>query len=119
MRISDWSSDVCSSDLLAMKSVNGARVYVAAMCAGMMAGSLAMALAYTGARQIFGKTVVEHQGMRWVLGAVATDREALRALTAKAGMLYDKGGDAVVAAAHAKGFAGRVAGGGGGVRRPG
>ncbi len=94
---------------LAMKSVNGARVYVAAMCAGMMAGSLATALAYTGARQIFGKAVVEHQGMRWVLGDVATDLEALRALTAKAGLLIDKGDDAVMAAAHAKRFAGRVA----------
>lgn len=93
---------------LAMKSVNGARVYVAAMCAGMMAASLETALGYTGARQIFGKAVAEHQGMRWSLGDVATDLEALRALTAKAGLLIDKGEDAVMAAAHAKKFAGAV-----------
>ncbi|HEY4345294.1 MAG TPA: acyl-CoA dehydrogenase family protein [Parvibaculum sp.] len=93
---------------LAMKSLNGARVYVAAMCAGLIAGSLETALAHASARQIFGKAVIEHQGMRWVLGDVATDLEALRALTAKAGLLIDKGEDAVMAAAHAKSFAGRV-----------
>jgi alkylation response protein AidB-like acyl-CoA dehydrogenase len=93
---------------LAMKSVNGARVYVAAMCAGMMAGSLETALGYVSKRQIFGKAVIEHQGMRWALGDVATELEALRALTAKAGRLIDKGEDAVMAAAHAKKFAGAV-----------
>lgn len=93
---------------LAMKSVNGARVYVAAMCAGMIAGSLETALAYAAKRQTFGKSLIEHQGIRWSLGNVATDLEALRALTAKAGRLIDAGDDAVMLAAHAKEFAGRV-----------
>jgi alkylation response protein AidB-like acyl-CoA dehydrogenase len=93
---------------LAMQSVNGARVYVAAMCAGMLASSLETALAYGAKRQAFGKTLVEHQGLRWSLADVATDLEALRALTREAGRLIDEGGDAVMAAAHAKKFAGRI-----------
>ncbi len=93
---------------LAMKGVNGARVYVAAMCAGMLAASLETALAYGAARQAFGKKLTEHQGLNWSLGDVANDLEALRGLTLAAGRLIDQGGDAVMAAAHAKKFAGRV-----------
>lgn len=93
---------------LAMQGVNGARVYVAAMCAGMLASSLEAALDYGSRRETFGKTLVEHQGLRWSLADVATDLEALRALTREAGRLIDEGGDAVLAAAHAKKFAGRV-----------
>lgn len=93
---------------LAMQSVNGARVYVAAMCAGMLAASLEAALDYGARRHAFGKPLVEHQGLRWSLADVATDLEALRALTRDAGRLIDEGRDAVMAAAHAKSFAGRV-----------
>lgn len=93
---------------LAMQGVNGARVYVAAMCAGMLASSLEAALDYGSRRETFGKTLVGHQGLRWSLADVATDLEALRALTREAGRLIDEEGDAVLAAAHAKKFAGRV-----------
>jgi acrylyl-CoA reductase (NADPH) len=78
------------------------------MCAGMLASSLETALAYGAKRQAFGKTLVEHQGLRWSLADVATDLEALRALTREAGRLIDEGGDAVMGAAHAKKFAGRI-----------
>ncbi|HUD51874.1 acyl-CoA dehydrogenase family protein, partial [Parvibaculum sp.] len=93
---------------LAMQSVNGARVYVAAMCAGLLASSLETALAYGAKRQAFGKSLIEHQGLRWSLADVATDLEALRALTREAGRLIDRNEDAVMAAAHAKKFAGRI-----------
>jgi alkylation response protein AidB-like acyl-CoA dehydrogenase len=93
---------------LAMKGVNGARVYVAAMCAGMIADSLETALGYAAARKTFGRTLTEHQGLRWSLADVASDLEALRALTVKAGKLIDAGDDAVMGAAHAKKFAGKV-----------
>ena len=93
---------------LAMKGVNGARVYVAAMCAGMLADALQKALAYGASRETFGRKLLDHQGLNWSLGDVANDLEALRALTAHAGQLIDSDGDAVMAAAHAKKFAGRV-----------
>jgi alkylation response protein AidB-like acyl-CoA dehydrogenase len=93
---------------LAMQGVNGARVYVAAMCAGMLAASLETALGHGAAREAFGKKLIDHQGLNWSLGDAANDLEALRGLTLSAGRLIDQGGDAVMAAAHAKKFAGRV-----------
>ena len=92
----------------ALAGVNGARVYVAAMCSGMIASSLETALGYCAKRRTFGQPVIEHQGVRWSLVDVANDLEALRGLTWPAGELIETGGDAVMAAAHAKKFAGRV-----------
>lgn len=92
----------------ALTGVNGARAYVSAMCNGMIASSLETALAYCVTRKTFGRPVVEHQGVKWSLVDVANDLEALRHLTWSAGELIETGADAVLAAAHAKKFAGRV-----------
>lgn len=93
---------------LAMQSVNGARVYVAAMCAGLLAASLETALGYGAVREAFGKPLLKHQGLAWSLADVATDLEALRALTRDAGLKIDAHEDTVMAAAQAKALAGRV-----------
>ncbi len=93
---------------LALSLVNEARTYVAAMCAGMIASSLETALRYGAGREAFGRPVIRHQGLSWSLGDVANDLEALRGLFWHAGKVIDRGGDAVMAAAHAKKFAGRV-----------
>ncbi|MFL6652237.1 MAG: acyl-CoA dehydrogenase family protein [Sulfurifustaceae bacterium] len=92
----------------ALAGVNGARVYVAAMCCGMIASSLETALDYCVERKTFGRSVIEHQGVKWSLVDVANDLEALRGLTWSAGELIETGEDAVMAAAHAKKYAGRV-----------
>lgn len=92
----------------ALGGVNGARVYVAAMCVGMMASGLKTALDYGAERRTFGKPVIEHQGVKWSLTDVANDLEALRGLTWAAAALIEQEADAVMAAAHAKKFAGRV-----------
>ncbi|MCC5857521.1 MAG: acyl-CoA dehydrogenase family protein [Ectothiorhodospiraceae bacterium] len=93
---------------LALNLVNGARVYVAAMCAGMLASSLETALDYGAERKTFGRPVIRHQGLNWALGDVANDLEALRGLFWPAGERIERGDDPVMAAAHAKKFAGRV-----------
>jgi alkylation response protein AidB-like acyl-CoA dehydrogenase len=92
----------------AMDLVNSARSYVASMCCGMMAGALNTARDYGRQRMAFGRPVLDNQGLAWSLAEVVTDLEALRALVDKAGQLIDKGGDAVLAAAVAKKYAGRV-----------
>lgn len=92
----------------AMASVNGARTYVANMCCGMMADALNKALAYGAKRVAFGRPVLDNQGLMWSLTEAATELEALRALTEKAGRLIAAGDDAVMAAAIAKKYAGRV-----------
>jgi alkylation response protein AidB-like acyl-CoA dehydrogenase len=93
----------------ALAGINGARTYVAAMCCGMVAESLRIALDYAGRRHTFGKRLLDHQGLRWSLAEVATDLEAARHLTWHAAALIERGEDAVLAAAMAKKFAVRMA----------
>ncbi|MDH4039128.1 MAG: acyl-CoA dehydrogenase family protein [Gammaproteobacteria bacterium] len=92
----------------AMSTVNGARIYVASMCCGMVADALDRALDYGETRMAFGQSILENQGLTWSLCDVATDLQAMRALAEKAGQLVDDSGDVVLAAAVAKKFAGRV-----------
>lgn len=93
----------------AMGSINGARTYVAGMLNAMVHSSLTHAVRYGAKRQTFGKTLLEHQGLRWSLANVATKLEASRLLTYRAARLVDEGGDAMLPAAHAKKFAGDFA----------
>ena len=92
----------------ALTSINGARTYVAAMCCGMLEAALACAVRYGTARRTFGARVVDHQGVRWQLAKAANDLEAARLLTYRAAALIDAGADALLAAAHAKKFAGEM-----------
>lgn len=93
----------------AMTGINGARTYVAGMCCAMLESGLETAARYALRRQAFGKPIIEHQGQGWALAEIATDLEAARLLTDKAARIVHAGGDAVIAAAHAKKFAVRVA----------
>jgi alkylation response protein AidB-like acyl-CoA dehydrogenase len=93
----------------AMHSINGARTYVAGMLNAMMHASLSHAVQYAAKRQTFGKTLIEHQGLKWSLADVATKLEASRLLTYRAALLIQRGGDAMLAASYAKKFAGDVA----------
>ncbi len=94
----------------ALKSINGARVYVAAMCCGMVAQCLRIAGDYGSQRRSFGKSLHEHQGWRWNLADAAIDVEAARLLVGAASDCIDSGRDAQAAAARAKVFATRMAG---------
>jgi alkylation response protein AidB-like acyl-CoA dehydrogenase len=92
----------------AMSTVNGARIYVASMCCGMIADALERALDYGEERVAFGQPILNNQGLVWSLSDVATDLEALRALAEKAGRQVDRGEDAVFSAAVVKKFAGDI-----------
>jgi alkylation response protein AidB-like acyl-CoA dehydrogenase len=94
----------------ALASINGARVYVAAMCCGMVGECLRVAGEHGAVRQTFGKPLQEHQGWRWSLADAAIELEAARLLVDAAAVLVDSGGDAQTAAARAKVFATRTAG---------
>ena len=93
----------------ALSSITGARIYVAAMCCGMVEEALRLALARAGERSTFGQTLITRQGLRWMLADIATDLEAARLLTYRATRLLEADEDAVMAAAHAKKFATRMA----------
>lgn len=94
----------------ALVSINGARIYVAAMCCGMVHESLRVASAYGALRHTFGKPLHEHQGWRWSLADAAIDLAAARLMVDAAAALIDDGSDAQTAAAQAKVFATRMAG---------
>lgn len=93
---------------IAMAGINGARTYVAAMCAGMIKDALGKAVAYSKQRTSFGNPIVSHQGLKWSLVDVATQLEILTLLTQKAGQKIDVGEDAVLSAAMVKKVAGEI-----------
>lgn len=93
----------------AMSGINTARITIAAMCCGMLRESLSQAVRYADDRTAFGQSTLEFQGLQWMLADVATDLEAAKLLTARAVELMEAGSPVVIAAAHAKKFATRVA----------
>jgi len=64
-----------------LNEINGARIYVAAMCCGMMDAALRLAVDYGERRQAFGQPLRQHQGWRWILAEASVDLAGARALT--------------------------------------
>jgi alkylation response protein AidB-like acyl-CoA dehydrogenase len=93
----------------ALRSINGARCYIAAMCNGMVGEALRIALQHGEARRSFGMPLAEHQGWRWRLAEASADLEAGRLLVGRAAALLQHGQDAQLAAAQAKLFCTRMA----------
>jgi alkylation response protein AidB-like acyl-CoA dehydrogenase len=93
----------------ALASINGARIYVAAMCCGMVAECLRVAREYGLKRHTFGKPLLGHQGWRWTLAEASIELEAGRLLVDAAADLFESGSEAQTAAARAKVFATRMA----------
>jgi len=94
---------------VAMSGIHQARVFVGAICNGMLSSSLDVALEYTAQREISGLPVLEYQGIQWSLADVATDLEAAHLLVKEGTRMLDAGEPVAMAAAHAKKFASRVA----------
>ncbi|MEZ5715583.1 MAG: acyl-CoA dehydrogenase family protein [Paracoccaceae bacterium] len=92
-----------------LKAIDYARATVAGMACGLLRDGLDTARAYTIERQAFGQSVLDFQGVEWMLADAATDLEAARLLTQRAAAALDSGEDRATAAAHAKKFATRVA----------
>jgi alkylation response protein AidB-like acyl-CoA dehydrogenase len=86
----------------ALQSINGARCYIAAMCNGMVAEALRVALDYGQARHAFARPLAGHQGWRWRLAEASTELAAGRQLVADAAARVEAGADAQLAAAQAK-----------------
>ncbi|MEP7105570.1 MAG: acyl-CoA dehydrogenase family protein [Chloroflexota bacterium] len=89
----------------AMRGIDAARAIVAAMCCGMLARGLELAVERVKARRAFGRPLADFQALQWALADAATELEAARLLADAAAAAIDAGGDASVAAAHAKKFA--------------
>ncbi|CAB1079280.1 Acyl-CoA dehydrogenase [Olavius algarvensis Delta 1 endosymbiont] len=89
--------------------INGARVYVAAMCCGMVDKALQTCAEYGRHRTTFGKPLNSRQGLRWRLADAEIDLTAARLMVRQAAARIDEGIDAQLNAAQAKVFATRMA----------
>jgi len=100
-----------------LNAINGARVYVAAMCCGMLERCLAVAADYGNQRHSFGKPLSAHQGWRWQLADAAVDLQAANSMVQAAALQIDQSLNPQTAsqsspqliAAQTKVFASRVA----------
>ena len=87
-----------------LSELNGARIYVAAMCVGMLDSAVAHVHAYGQRRQTFGGNLLSHQAWRLELAKATTDLAAARSLVHQATQQIDSGEDAQLLAAQAKVF---------------
>jgi alkylation response protein AidB-like acyl-CoA dehydrogenase len=93
----------------ALFGIDVARFGVAAMCNGALEGGLSLAVDYASKRRTFGRPVIQHQGMQWMLAEAVTRLEASRMLTFRTAQLFDENESPSLMAAHAKKFATRAA----------
>jgi alkylation response protein AidB-like acyl-CoA dehydrogenase len=75
---------------VAMLSIDDARLHAAAMSLGIASGALDAAVRYARERVQFGKPVIEHQGMQFLLADMATSITAVRALLSSATALLER-----------------------------
>jgi alkylation response protein AidB-like acyl-CoA dehydrogenase len=93
----------------ALTVLDGGRISIASLALGIAQGALDASLQYSKERKQFGKPIGEFQAIQWKLADMATQIEAARLLTYRAGFLKDQGKDVTVQSAMAKYFASEVA----------
>jgi alkylation response protein AidB-like acyl-CoA dehydrogenase len=94
---------------IAMKTLEGGRIGIAAQALGIAGGAYELALAYSKEREAFGKPINQHQGVSFKLAQMATDIEAAKLMVYRAAWLKDEGLPYNTASAMAKLFASEVA----------
>jgi alkylation response protein AidB-like acyl-CoA dehydrogenase len=91
---------------IAMKTFETSRTLVAAEAIGVARAAYEYALQYAQERVQFGKPIIQHQGIAFMIADMATQIEAARLLCWWAAYLADQGFNATQAASMAKVFAG-------------
>ncbi len=92
----------------AMKVLDGGRISIAALALGMAQGALDCSLRYAQQRKQFGKPISEFQSIRNYLADMATEIDAARLLTYRAGWAKDQGRITTKESAMAKLYASEV-----------
>ena len=90
---------------IAMATLDGGRIGIAAQAVGIAVAAYEAALAYARERKSFGVPIGQHQMVQWMLADMATGIEAARLLTLRAAALKDRGEPHGAQAAMAKLFA--------------
>jgi butyryl-CoA dehydrogenase len=98
---------------IAMATLDGGRIGIAAQAVGIAAEAFEAALKYSKARRAFGKPISDFQVLRFYLADMATELDAARLLTRRAAAAKDRvkqsGGRYGLEAATAKLFAAEMA----------
>ena len=94
---------------IAMKTLDGGRIGIAAQALGIAEGAFEEAVAYMKERKQFGKPLAAFQGLQWMIAEMDTKIEAARHLVYKAAWLKDNKLPYSVDAARAKLYAAEVA----------
>lgn len=98
---------------VAMSTLDGGRIGIAAQALGIARAAYEEALRYSGERQSFGKYLREHQAIQFMLADMATELDAARLLVLRAALLKDKGvrhsSESAMAKLYASEMASRVA----------
>jgi butyryl-CoA dehydrogenase len=98
---------------VAMSTLDGGRIGIAAQAVGIARAAFEDALAYAQQRKTFGKPIAQHQAIQFKLADLATDIDAARLLPLRAAWLKDRnlpfGKEAAMAKLYASDVANRVA----------
>ena len=76
---------------IALQALDSGRLGIAAVATGLAQGSLDAAVAYAQERETFGKPIIEHQGLGFLLADMAAAVESARAVTLEAARRRDRG----------------------------
>ncbi|MET8233232.1 acyl-CoA dehydrogenase family protein [Micromonospora sp. NPDC005298] len=90
---------------IAMSALDSGRLGIAACAVGLAQAALDYAVSYGRERQQFGRSIIDFQGLGFLLADAATQISAARALTLAAARLRDAGRPYSIEAAKAKLFA--------------
>ncbi len=94
---------------LALATLDGGRITVAAQACGIARAALDLAVQYATDREAFGGPIARFQGVQFPIADIAAQLDAARLLTLHAAALRDAGEPHGVAGAKAKLFASSVA----------
>ncbi|KPL05301.1 MAG: acyl-CoA dehydrogenase [candidate division Zixibacteria bacterium SM1_73] len=94
---------------MALKTLDGARIGVAAQALGLAQRAFDESVKYAKTREQFGAPIAKLQAIQWMIADMSTRLEAARLLTYKAAVMEDKGERVTLAAAQAKLFASETA----------
>jgi alkylation response protein AidB-like acyl-CoA dehydrogenase len=76
---------------IALQALDSGRLGIAAVATGLAQGSLDLAVSYAKERETFGRAIIEHQGLGFLLADMAAAVESARAVTLEAARRRDKG----------------------------
>jgi alkylation response protein AidB-like acyl-CoA dehydrogenase len=94
---------------VAMATLDGGRIGIAAQALGIAQAAYDVALAYAQERRAFGKRIADFQAIQWKLADMSTEIDAARLLTYRAAWLKATGAPHTAEGAKAKLFASEMA----------